>query len=311
MFRQGGRQALRFGMMKAVLVTLVGTGLLSLHIGLSLLVVVLNGLAILAGYWAGKMVFRNGGRSIIFLMRKKGDYQMFRQVMTLIRGAAHEASEDFTDRNALPLLRQQIREAATALQAARKAVAVAMVQDEREQKQHKRVLGQISDLEGRAVAALEQGRDDLAQEAAESIAFLERERESGQAALDSFSSEIRRLKNIVRRSEMRLKELDRGQRVAVATDQTQKLRHSLPDSGLSALGEAEDTLERLRRRQQQSDRTGEIMDELANEGSPEKVSERLAQAGCGKPLHSGADDVLARLKKKMVQKVSDPEGADK
>lgn len=227
---------------------------------------------------------------------------MFKQVITLFRGAAHDASEDFTDRNAIPLLRQQIRDASAALLSARKAVAIAMVQHEQEQKQHKNIIAQIKDLEARTFAALEQGQEALAQEAAETISLLEAERDASQMSLDQSASEIERLKAMIRRSEMKIKELDRGQRLAVATDKTQRLREAVPHSGLSALNDAESTLKRLRTRQQQVDRSAELMDELAATGDPEAVKAKLAKAGCGASIESSANDVLKRLKQKMDNK---------
>ena len=41
---------------------------------------------------------------------------MFNVILTLIRGRAYDAEEAFIDRNAVPLLAQQIRDAANAIQ---------------------------------------------------------------------------------------------------------------------------------------------------------------------------------------------------
>ena len=51
---------------------------------------------------------------------------MFKQVLTLIRSRSHDAAEQFTDTNALAILRQQIRDSAHAVDMARRAVAVAI-----------------------------------------------------------------------------------------------------------------------------------------------------------------------------------------
>ena len=53
---------------------------------------------------------------------------MYKQVFTLLRGSAHEAAEQFTDANALPILRQQIRDSARSIQASKCAIAAAMAQ---------------------------------------------------------------------------------------------------------------------------------------------------------------------------------------
>ena len=46
------------------------------------------------------------------------------------------------------------------------------------------------------------------------------------------------------------------------------------------------------------DATARAMTELESTGSAENIRDRLAEAGCGKPLRSSADEVLERLKKK-------------
>ncbi len=223
---------------------------------------------------------------------------MFKQIITLLRGAANQTAEDLTDRHALAILKQQMNDCGNAVISARKAVGIAIAQNEQEVMQHKRIITRIKDLEERALAALEQGKNKLAQEAAETIALLETECDATKQAQAQFSAEIERLKSIVRSAEMRLRELKRGQRIAAATDKAQRLRETVPGSGLAALKDAEDTLNRLRTRQQQIDMTAEAISEMEEMGDPARIIKKLAEAGCGTPQKTSADDVLARLKKK-------------
>ncbi|MEM7750768.1 MAG: PspA/IM30 family protein, partial [Pseudomonadota bacterium] len=162
-------------------------------------------------------------------------------------------------------------------------------------------------LEERAVAAIEQGKTDLAREAAETIAQLEAERDASKQAQDQFSAEIHRLKTNVREAENRLKDLQRGQRLADATDKAHRLRQQVPTTGLATLSEAEATLERLRQRQREIDLTAEAMRELDVNDSPSRISEKLAEAGCGKPIKSSTDDVFDRLSKRIADVKSDLE----
>jgi len=173
---------------------------------------------------------------------------MLKQFFALMRGHSHEAAEAMVDRNALVILRQQIRDCADAIAAARRAVAIAIAQNEQEIVQFKKLVARIEDLEKRTIAAIEQEQNELAREAAETIALLEAERDASSEAQKSFGTEIERLKRIVRASEMRLRELQRGQRIVAAVDTTQRLRETAPGSSLSALKDAEETLLRLRTR---------------------------------------------------------------
>lgn len=221
---------------------------------------------------------------------------MFKTIITLFRGAAHDANEEFSDRHALAILNQQMRDSASAVKQARKAVAIAMAQNKQEADQFERLVSRITDLETRTMAAIEQGKEDLAREAAETIALLEAEREASDMAQKQFAAEIARLRANVRNAEMKLRELQRGQRIAAATDKAHKLREVAPQSGMSTLREAEETLVRLRTRQQQIDLTDAAMAEMDASGNPSAITDKLAAAGCGTPLKSTADDVLARLK---------------
>ena len=226
---------------------------------------------------------------------------MLKQFFALVRGRSYEAAETVVDRNALVILRQQIRDCADAIAAARRAVAIAIAQNEQEVVQFKKLVVRIDDLEKRTIAAIEQGQNELAREAAETIAMLEAERDASSEAQKSFSTEIERLKRIIRVSEMRLRELQRGQRIVAAVDSTQRLRESAPGSSLSALKDAEETLLRLRTRQKQIDAAAAAMAEMEQSGDPAAVSEKLAAAGCGAPLRSSADAVLERLAKTMTK----------
>ncbi|MGO8506462.1 PspA/IM30 family protein, partial [Rhizobium leguminosarum] len=67
------------------------------------------------------------------------------------------------------------------------------------------------------------GNEGLAREAAEEIAYLEAERDASEKAQAQFTGAIEKLKGIVRASEARLQELQRGERMARATQEAQKL----------------------------------------------------------------------------------------
>jgi phage shock protein A len=224
---------------------------------------------------------------------------MFNLIVTLLRGRAHDAERAFADRNAMPLLNQQTRDAAHAIQSARRAVAVAIAQNEQEKSQHTMILSRIADLETRTLVALEKGSESLAREAADAIAYLEAERDASEKAQAQFTTAIAKLKGIVRAAEARLQDLQRGERLARATEQAQKLDLAAAGSGLATLDEAEETLARLRARQSQNDTIASLLKEMDSAPRSAGIIEKLANAGCGAPLRSSADDVLARLRTRI------------
>jgi phage shock protein A len=226
---------------------------------------------------------------------------MLKTIVTLFRGAAFRAEEEFADRSALLILDQQIRDAAAGIERAKRALAVAIAQDEAEGKRLETTLSRIADLEERAVAALGGGSEELAAEAAEAIAVMEADRDAIREARATFAREIGSLKATVRRSGQRLAELERGRRIAAAAESVRRLKagHGLAvPGGATALTDAEATLRRLRERQAEDAAATDAYEALDTEPNPAGVAARLEAAGFGKRTRPTAADVLARLKQK-------------
>ena len=153
---------------------------------------------------------------------------MFKQFVTLVRGRVHDAADEVAEAHALSILRQQIRDCAAAIDAARRSAALATAQLDQETRHHAGLVEQIARLETRTMSALEQGKVELAREGAEVIARIENDREASEVAQRSFTAEIAKLKSTIRASETRLRELERGQRLAVAAQNTLRLRQTHP-----------------------------------------------------------------------------------
>lgn len=226
---------------------------------------------------------------------------MFKTMVTLLRGRAFEAEERLADRHALSLLDQQMRDAALSVDRAKKALAIAMAQDKTEARKLEATRAQIAELEMRAVAALQAGRDDLAQQAAENIAALEGDAQAAERARVIFAAEIAKLEGHVRAQAARLGALERGRRIARAAEAVRVARRGRVEGApcrQSTLSEAEATLARLRDRQAEFSAAETALDALDDEPRAESLNEALANAGFGPPVTPRAADVLARLKEK-------------
>src|SRR5258707_9698431 len=182
---------------------------------------------------------------------------MFKTVLTIFRGSVAAAGEELEDRTALLVLDQQMRDAATAVERAKRTLALAIAQDQQEGRRLDATCARIADLEVRATAALDGGREDLAREAAQQIASLEADRDAAMTARTLFASEITRLKRQVAGAEARITDLDRGRRLARAAEAVRALRRGGIEAARpyeATLPEAENTLKRLRERQIEADR---------------------------------------------------------
>jgi phage shock protein A len=228
---------------------------------------------------------------------------MFKTIFTLVRGRVAVAGEELEMRNALVILDQQMRDAAANVDRAKRTLALAIAQDQQEGRRLEATNARIADLEVRATAALDGNREDLAREAAEAIAALEADRDAAMTARALFASEIARLKRHVANAEARITELDRGRRIARASEAVRNMRRSGIEAASpyeSTLPEAENTLRRLRERQLEAQAADEALIEIDAASGPLATAEKLAEQGFGPRLKSTADDVLARLKAKRT-----------
>ena len=229
---------------------------------------------------------------------------MFKTVLTLFRGSVVAAGEELEDRSVLLILDQQMRDASSAVERSKRTLALAIAQDQQEGRRLDATNTRIADLELRATAALDGGREDLAREAAQQIAHLEADRDAAMTARTLFASEITRLKRQVSSAEARITDLDRGRRLARAAEAVRALRRGGVEAARpyeSTLPEAENTLRRLRERQVEAQAADEALVELDTASGPLATAEKLAEQGFGPRLKSTADDVLARLNAKRTQ----------
>ena len=229
---------------------------------------------------------------------------MFKTVLTIFRGSIAAADEELQDRSALLVLDQQMRDAATAVERSKRSLALAIAGDQQEGRRLEATNARIADLEIRATAALEGGREDLARDAAQAIANLEADRDAAMTARTLFASEIARLKRHVANAEARITELDRGRRLARASEAVRSLRRSGIEAVRpyeSTLPEAEATLKRLRERQIEAQAADDALFEIDTASGPLATAEKLAEQGFGPRIKATADDVLARLKAKRTE----------
>jgi len=228
---------------------------------------------------------------------------LLKTLITLVRGRTSQIAEEVADQNALLILDQQMRDATGALDRAKKALAVAIAQENQEGQRLDATHSRISDLETRAVAAIDAGRDDLATEAAETIAALEAERDASLTARALFATEIAKLKGHVLQQQMRLSQLERGRRIARAAEAVRVTRRGrIEDASIFAgtLAEAESTLAHLREHQVEADIAEAAFEALDAATSPIAVAEKLSAEGFGPRLRPNAADVLARLKERAT-----------
>ena len=235
---------------------------------------------------------------------------MLKNWITLVRGQVAAAGEEVADRHALTILDQQMRDATTTFARSQRALAIALAQDRQERQKLEAARTKIADLEGRAIAAIRAGRDELAAEAATAIADLEAEHDAAAAACTLFADEIEKLKAHLRRHRLRLAQLERGRRIARTAESVRSARRGRVEAASpfeATLAEAETTLSRLRERQTEAESAEAAFDTLDVTGRPATVTEKLAAEGFGPRTAPNAADVLTRLRQRAASAEPPPE----
>ncbi len=215
---------------------------------------------------------------------------MFKQLTLLLRGSANQAADALAARNALTILDQQLRDAASAIEAAKRALAMAMAQDATELRRQAAAAARITHLEDQARAALAGGREDSALTAAQAMAALQLDQADAAQARMLLAQEITRLRAQLGDAERRHAALTRGRHLARLSEAVRRTR--LHGFNPGALDGAEATLAALRNRQIDEDAAAAALDAMTTSPSP------IADPG------ARARDILARLRPLAVPQIS-------
>jgi phage shock protein A len=171
--------------------------------------------------------------------------------------------------------------------AARRALALAVAEEDREIARRGVLSDSAKDLEARAIEALAGGREDLAQKAAEAIAAIETEVGASSVASERFAAKVAVARREVDAQRRRLADLDRGRRLA----RVGAALNSAPLDGRPLLDRAEAALNEVEATQADAEA---IRLEFAPPSG--KLVEDMADAGFGRPTRVLASEVLDRLR---------------
>jgi phage shock protein A len=210
--------------------------------------------------------------------------QFFARLLDLLIDPQAQASSPMAS------LERSISAAHHAHTAARRALAVAVAEETREAARRTALAATAGDLEQRAVAALQAGREDLAAQAAEAIAAMATDINASERAATRFAAEVALARREVASQRRRLSELDRGRRLARIGQALSATMQTSAD-GLDHFSAAEAALARVAADNHDARAAREEMAQPA-----ETLVERMSDAGFGESSHVRASDVLARLR---------------
>lgn len=222
---------------------------------------------------------------------------MFRTLNTLLKGSNARTQERLRDHYAIDLIDQKIREAQGSLSAAKATLASLIMRHRSETRQLEALDKRVIDLTSRAKAALNDGRDDMAGEAAQAIAQMENESTLRAETSNRLEAKITRLRSSIEAANRRIVDLKQSAITAKAVQAEQKMQARLSPTLTSqnSFEEAEELIARVMGRDDPFEQ-GEVLQEINAELHSENIGEKLASNGYGPASKSTAADVLARLK---------------
>lgn len=224
------------------------------------------------------------------------------KIFTAIRGGAREAGESIVDQNSVRIFEQEIKDAEKSLNKAKRDLTEVMAKEMQASRRVEELQINIKKHEDYATQALEKNDEVLALDIAQKIAEIQSELEIQKKAQLSFSSHVTRLKDLIKKTGKSLADMQRQLVMVKTTESVQKATTAITAnyaSGSSKLLTAKESLDRIKKKQEDLDdrlKAGEV---LQDEFSGDSLERKLKEAGIGQDS-SKASDILAQLKAKKT-----------
>jgi len=229
---------------------------------------------------------------------------ILKKIMTAIRGGTRELGESIVDSQGTRIFAQEIEDAKESLKKAKSDLTQVMAKEMQASRKVEILDKEIIKTEGFVADALAKKKEDLALEIAQKVAELEQDRTVQFEAQVSYGKHIEKLKGMMEKAQRQLNDYERQLSMVKTTENVQKATAAITDNfGTtdSTLVSAKESLERIRKKQQDFDDRNLAAEKLDNETNGKDLSDKMKDAGIGE-VESGAQAVLARLKAKNKKK---------
>ncbi|WP_168204036.1 PspA/IM30 family protein [Aliikangiella coralliicola] len=221
------------------------------------------------------------------------------KIFTSIRGGARELGEALVDSQSIRIYEQEIMDSKEHLANAKENLTEIIAKKLAAERQLSAINAEIAEHENYAVKALEKNEQELAVQIAEKIARLESKTEILKEDISIYQQSAESLKIQIQQADTMISEYERDLAIVDTTASLQQARSTmvqattLDDSALSA---AQQSLEKIKQKQQfQQDKIAASI-QLKKELEGEDLEEKLKSSGIIQDKNS-AEAVLARLKK--------------
>jgi len=222
-----------------------------------------------------------------------------KKLFTAFRGITTEVGEVIIDTQTIRILEQEVRDAKKYLDEAKENLAKVIAEQMGIDREIKRLSKSIEEYEGYAIQALDKSNNKLAEEIAEKIAVLENELNAQQNVLESYNFSVTTLKQHIKETEHKIKSIEREINVVKTTESVQKANVAATkfSGSTSTLQSASESLERIKKKQQQKTDQMKAARELQEQESGGDLPEKLRESGIVEDKVYG-HSVLERIKAK-------------
>lgn len=228
---------------------------------------------------------------------------MLEKIITAIRGGMREVGETIVDANGTRIFEQEIKDAENKLNEAKRDLTGVLAKEIQAGREIERLTKEIEKHESYAVQALEKGDEALALDVSGKIADLTNELGIQTQAKERFSQHGIRLKEMIKKTGHALAEMNRQVVMVKTTESVQKATAAITNnyaSSNSRLITAKESLDRIQKRQQDTEDRMQAGESLQAELSGQDLEEKLRAAGIGENKDA-ASDILAKLKAKQTR----------
>ena len=229
---------------------------------------------------------------------------ILKKIMTAIRGGTRELGESIVDSQGTRIFEQEIEGAQESLKKAKHDLTQVMAKEMQASRKVESISAEIEKNEGYVADALAKKEESLALEIATKVEEFEQDKALQVDAQQSYEKHIEKLKSMMEKAERQLKDYERQLTMVKTTENVQKATAAITDNfGTtdSTLMSAKESLDRIRKKQEDFDDRNLAAEQLDAENSGKNLSDKMKQAGIG-DTQSAAEAVLARLKAKAKKK---------
>lgn len=224
------------------------------------------------------------------------------KINTLFRASAEESAESVVRANAMRIFAQEIRDAESAIIAAKHQLATVMAEKAKLDRQNRSLQSGLALREKQAIAALEKQQHGLAEELATLIADDEALLKEQQKQVIQLSQQEQRLKQQLKKAITAIQNYKRELNLARANQfAAQSARNlQITSGGLgTAMEQMQGSLTLIQNQQTGAQDYQQALDEINMDLSGESLDKQLQKAGIQSTSRS-ADAVLERLRKQTT-----------